>query len=165
MLTSVTVIKRAGHAPTLNTRKDINMKVIFDKQLNTLDEVKRSDFESDEAYLHACTLKELEKSSPEYQRIHSRLARELEARKEKERNEAINAAFEERRKSVKLDAYDLERIDNEAREAARREYASGAISYNGLASATERHAAQLTQAAKDAKAHNAVMNALFRGEI
>ena len=49
---------------------------------SALDLVKRGDYDSDEAYLDACTRAELERSSPEYRAARSRLKVEYQARRE-----------------------------------------------------------------------------------
>ena len=55
---------------------------------SALDLVKRGDYDSDEAYLDACTRAELERSSPEYRAARSRLKAEYRARQEKEQRGA-----------------------------------------------------------------------------
>ena len=55
---------------------------------SALDLVKRGDYDSDEAYLDACTRAELERSSPEYRAARSRLKAEYHARREEQERKA-----------------------------------------------------------------------------
>lgn len=126
-------------------------------QPSALDAVKRSDFDSDEAYLNAATLYEMERSNPEYQATRRRLAAELESRQEQD------AAYKEIRAGVKLDYIEQKEVDREAAELARRDLAAGKIGVSDLGAAIASHAEKLTAQRLDTKAGNMLFNGIIRG--
>ena len=81
---------------------------------SALDLVKRSDYDSDEAYLDACARAELERSSPEYRAARSRLKVEYQARREEQERKAQSENYKAIRSSVSLDSVDKHNIDEEA---------------------------------------------------
>lgn len=132
-------------------------------QPSALDAVKRSDFDSDEAYLNAATLYEMERSNPEYQATRRRLAAELESRQEQEQRKAQDAAYKEIRAAVKLDYIEQREVDREAAELARRDLAAGKIGASDLGAAIASHAEKLTAQRLDTKAGNQLFNGIIRG--
>ena len=130
-----------------------------------LDLVARGDFDSDEAYLDACTRVELERSSPEYRTARSRLKAEYRARQEAEQRKAQNENFKTIRASVSLDSVDQHNIDEEAASLARRDLAANRIAASELGATIERYAQELSEKKKDSKASNALFNAMLRGEL
>lgn len=132
---------------------------------SALDLVARSDFDSDEAYLDACTRTELERSSPEYRTVRSRLKAEYRARQEAEQRKAQAEHYKAIRSSVSLDSVDKHNIDEEAADLARRDLAANRIAASDLGRVIETYAAELAEKAKDSKASNALFNAMLRGQM
>lgn len=132
---------------------------------SALDLVKRSDYDSDEAYLDAAAKAELERSSPEYRSARSRLKAEYRARQEKEQRAAQNEAYKSIRAEISLDDLDHRTIDEQAADLARRDLAAGRIAASGLGEAIEKYAQELSEKKKDSKASNALFNAMLRGQL
>ena len=132
---------------------------------SALDLVKRSDYDSDEAYLDACTRAEMERSSPEYRAARSRLKAEYRARQEAEQRKAQAENYKAIRSSVSLDSVDQHSIDEEAADLARRDLAANRIAASELGKAIERYAQELSEKKKDSKASNALFNAMLRGQM
>lgn len=131
---------------------------------SALDLVKRGDYDSDEAYLDACTRAELERSSPEYRAARSRLKAEYHARREEQERKAQSENYKAIRSSVSLDSVDKHNIDEEAA-LARRDLSANRIAASDLGATIEKYAAELTEKAKDSKASNALFNAMLRGQL
>ena len=132
---------------------------------SALDLVKRGDYDSDEAYLDACTRAEMERSSPEYRAARSRLKAEYRARQEAEQRKAQAENYKAIRSSVSLDSVDQHSIDEEAADLARRDLAANRIAASELGKAIERYAQELSEKKKDSKASNALFNAMLRGQM
>lgn len=132
---------------------------------SALDLVKRSDYDSDEAYLDAAAKAELERSSPEYRAARSRLKAEYRARQEKEQRAAQNEAYKSIRAEVSLDALDRRTIDEQAADLARRDLAANRIAASELGRTVERYAQKLGEKRKDEKASGALFNAMLRGQM
>ena len=132
---------------------------------SALDLVKRSDYDSDEAYLDAAAKAELERSSPEYRAARSRLKAEYRARQEKEQRTAQNEAYKSIRAEVLLDALDRRKIDEQAADLARRDLAANRIAASELGRTVERYAQKLGEKRKDEKASGALFNAMLRGQM
>ena len=101
----------------IETRESVEAKAkaAFGFDLSSaLDLVKRGDYDSDEAYLDACTRAELERSSPEYRAARSRLKVEYQARREEQERKAQSENYKAIRSSVSLDSVDKHNIDEEA---------------------------------------------------
>jgi len=93
----------------IETRESVEAKAkaAFGFDLSSaLDLVKRGDYDSDEAYLDACTRAELERSSPEYRAARSRLKVEYQARREEQERKAQSENYKAIRSSVSLDSVD-----------------------------------------------------------
>ena len=108
----------------IETRESVEAKAkaAFGFDLSSaLDLVKRGDYDSDEAYLDACTRAELERSSPEYRAARSRLKVEYQARREEQERKAQSENYKAIRSSVSLDSVDKHNIDEEAAALARRD--------------------------------------------
>ena len=141
-------------------------KVAFGFDLSSaLDLVKRSDYDTDEQYLDACTRAELERSSPEYRAARSRLKAEYRARQEAEQRKTQTENYKAIRSSVSLDSVDQHNIDTEAVNLARRDLAANRIPASELGATIERYAQELSEKKKDSKASNALFNAMIRGEL
>ena len=145
----------------IETRESVEAKAkaAFGFDLSSaLDLVKRGDYDSDEAYLDACTRAELERSSPEYRAARSRLKVEQARKAQSENYKAI-------RSSVSLDSVDKHNIDEEAAALARRDLSANRIAASDLGATIEKYAAELTEKAKDSKASSALFNAMLRGQL
>ena len=152
----------------IETRESVEAKAkaAFGFDLSSaLDLVKRGDYDSDEAYLDACTRAELERSSPEYRAARSRLKAEYRARQETEQRKAQDGAYKTIRANVSLDNLDRRNIDEQAADLARRDLAANRIAASELGKAIEKYAQKLSEKAKDHKASNALFNAMLRGEM
>ena len=132
---------------------------------SALDLVKRGDYDSDEAYLDACTRAEMERSSPEYRAARSRLKAEYRARQEAKQRKAQAENYKAIRSSVSLDSVDQHSIDEEAADLARRDLAANRIAASELGKTIERYAQELSEKKKDSKASNALFNAMLRGQM
>lgn len=132
---------------------------------SALDLVKRGDYDSDEAYLDACTRAEMERSSPEYRAARSRLKVEYRARQEKEQRAAQGEAYRSIRAAVALDDLDRRNIDEQAASLARRDLAAGRITASGLGDAIANYAEKLVEQRKDEKASGQLFNKLLRGQM
>lgn len=147
-----------------NVREKAKAAFGFDMS-SALDLVKRSDYDSDEAYLDAAAKAELERSSPEYRAARSRLKAEYRARQEKEQRAAQNEAYKSIRAGVSLDALDRRTIDEQAADLARRDLAANRIAASELGRTVERYAQELGEKRKDEKASGALFNAMLRGRM
>ena len=147
-----------------NVREKAKAAFGFDMS-SALDLVKRSDYDSDEAYLDAAAKAELERSSPEYRAARSRLKAEYRARQEKEQRTAQNEAYTSIRAEVLLDALDRRKIDEQAADLARRDLAANRIAASELGRTVERYAQKLGEKRKDEKASGALFNAMLRGQM
>lgn len=132
---------------------------------SALDILKRGDYDSDEAYLDACTRAELERSSPEYRSTRNRLKAEYRARQEAEQRQAQGEAYKAIRAGITLDDLDRRNIDEEAADLARRDLAANRIPASELGATIERYAQELSEKKKDSKASNALFNSMLRGKI
>ena len=132
---------------------------------SALDLVKRSDYDSDEAYLDACTRAELERSSPEYRAARSRLKAEYRARQEAEQRQAQDEAYKAIRAGITLDDLDRRNVDERAADLARRDLAANRIAASALGATIEKYAQELSEKRKDEKASNSMFNAMLRGEL
>ena len=103
----------------IETRESVaKAKAAFGFDLSSaLDLVKRGDYDSDEAYLDACTRAELERSSPEYSAARSRLKVEYQARREEQERKAQSENYKAIRSSVSLDSVDKHNIDEKAKDS------------------------------------------------
>lgn len=147
-----------------NVREKAKAAFGFDMS-SALDLVKRSDYDSDEAYLDAAAKAELERSSPEYRAARSRLKAEYRARQEKEQRTAQNEAYKSIRAEVLLDALDRRKIDEQAADLARRDLAANRIAASELGRTVERYAQKLGEKRKDEKASGALFNAMLCGQM
>lgn len=147
-----------------NVREKAKAAFGFDMS-SALDLVKRSDYDSDEAYLDAAAKAELERSSPEYRAARSRLKAEYRARQEKEQRTAQNEAYKSICAEVLLDALDRRKIDEQAADLARRDLAANRIAASELGRTVERYAQKLGEKRKDEKASGALFNAMLRGQM
>ena len=132
---------------------------------SVLDLCRRDDYDSDEAYLDACTRAEMERSSPEYRAARGRLKAEYRARQEKEQRAAQGEAYRSIRAAVALDDLERRNIDEEAASLARRDLAANRIAASELGNTIERYAQELSEKKKDSKASNALFNAMLRGQM
>ena len=152
----------------IETRESVREKATaalgFDLS-SALDLVKRGDYDSDEAYLDACTRAELARSSPEYRAARSRLKVEYQARREEQERKAQSENYKAIRSSVSLDSVDKHNIDEEAAALARRDLSANRIAASDLGATIEKYAAELTEKAKDSKASSALFNAMLRGQL
>ena len=152
----------------IETRESVEAKAkaAFGFDLSSaLDLVKRGDYDSDEAYLDACTRAELERRSPEYRAARSRLKVEYQARREEQERKAQSENYKAIRSSVSLDSVDKHNIDEEAAALARRDLSANRIAASDLGATIEKYAAELTEKAKDSKASSALFNAMLRGQL
>lgn len=152
----------------IETRESVEAKAkaAFGFDLSSaLDLVKRSDYDTDEQYLDACTRAELERSSPEYRAARSRLKAEYHVRQEEQERKAQAENYKAIRSSVSLDSVDKHNIDEKAVTLARRDLSANRIAASDLGATIEKYAAELTEKAKDSKASNALFNAMIRGEL
>ncbi len=132
---------------------------------SALDLVKRSDYDSDEAYLDACTRAEVERSSPEYRAARSRLKAEFNARRDAEQRQAQGEAYKTIRAAITLDSIDQRNIDEKAADLARRDLAANRIAASALGATIEKYAQTLSEKRKDEKASNSLFNAMLRGQM
>lgn len=141
-------------------------KAAFGLDLSSaLDLVKRSDYDSDEAYLDACARAEMERDSPEYRAVRKRLKAEYRQRTEKQERKAQEEAHRSIRAGVSLDSLDQRNIDQEAADFARRDLAANRIAASELGATIERYAKELSEKKKDSKASNVLFNAMLRGQM
>lgn len=132
---------------------------------SALDLAERGDYDSDEAYLDACTRAELERSSPEYRAARSRIKAEYRARQEEQERKAQAENYKSIRANMTLDSVDKHGIDEEAADLARRDLAAGRIAASELGKAIEKYAQELSEKKKDSKASSALFNAMLRGQL
>ena len=132
---------------------------------SALDLVKRGDYDSDEAYLDACTRAEMERSSPEYRAARSRLKAEYRQRTEERERKAQAENYKAIRANIGLDSVDKHNIDEEAAALARRDLAAGRITASGLGDAIANYAEKLGEQRKDEKASGQLFNKLLRGQM
>ena len=132
-------------------------------QPHVFDTLRRVDFANDDAYLDAAVTAEMQRSSPEYQAIRRRLARELDERREKDTRAAQNETYKAIRGTIKLDDIDVKNIDNEAADLARRDLAAGRIRASDLGAQIEKYAGELTEKRKDSRAAAKMFNDMIRG--
>ena len=132
---------------------------------SALDLVKRSDYDSDEAYLDACARAEMERNSPEYRAVRKRLKAEYRQRTEEQERKAQGEAYRSIRAGVSLDSLDQRNIDQEAADLARRDLAANRIAASELGATIERYAKELSEKKKDSKASNVLFNAMLRGQM
>lgn len=132
---------------------------------SALDLVKRSDYDSDEAYLDACTRAELERSSPEYRAARSRLKAEYRQRTEEQERKAQAENYKTIRAGIALDDLDRRNIDEEAATLARRDLAANRIAASALGATIEKYAQTLSEKRRDEKASNSLFNAMLRGQM
>ena len=152
----------------IETRESVEAKAkaAFGFDLSSaLDLVKRGDYDSDEAYLDACTRAELERSSPEYRAARSRLKVEYRARQEAEQRQAQDEAYKAIRAGITLDDLDRRNVDERAADLARRDLAANRIAASALGATIEKYAQELSEKRKDEKASNSMFNAMLRGEL
>lgn len=131
---------------------------------SALDLVKRSDYDSDEAYLDACTRAEMERSS-EYISARRRLKSEYRQRTEEQERKAQDEAYKTIRAAVTLDSIDQRNIDEKAADLARQDLAAGRIAASGLGDAIAKYAEKLGEERKTEKASAQMFNALMRGQL
>ena len=132
---------------------------------SALDLVKRSDYDSDEAYLDAAAKAELERSSPEYRAARSRLKAEYRARQEDEQRAAQKETYKTLRAEAVLDDLDRRTIDEQAVSLARRDLVANRIGASELGKTIERYAKELGEKRKSEKAASAMFNAVLRGQL
>ena len=132
---------------------------------SALDLVKRGDYDSDEAYLDACTHAELERSSPEYRNARNRLKAELRARQEEQERKAQAENYKAIRANIGLDSVDKHNIDERAADLARRDLAANRIAASALGVAIEKYAQELSEKRKDEKAAAQMFNSILRGQL
>lgn len=132
---------------------------------SVLDSMKRENFNSDEEFLDAATKAELERQSPEYREIRSRLERELNQRREREAKKAEAERYAAIRSTAKLNELDQKNIDARAQELAKRDLAANRINVSGLAAAIMQHAEKLTEECLNEKAASQMMNENIRQSL
>ena len=132
---------------------------------SVFDIVKRGDYDSDEAYLDACTRAELERSSPEYRAARKRLEAEYNERLATRQREIEAAAYKTMRQNVILDSVDKSNIAAEAAERANRDLYANRISKADLADTISRYEREASEKVRDSKASNALFNAMLRGQL
>lgn len=132
---------------------------------SALDLCRRDDYDSDEAYLDACTRAELERSSPEYRAARSRLKAEYRQRTEERERKAQAENYKTIRAGISLDDLDRRNIDEQAASLARRDLAAGRITASGLGDAIANYAEKLGEQRKDEKASGQLFNKLLRGQM
>ena len=157
-----------GMNANIETAKSVKekAKAAFGFDLSSaLDLVKRSDYDSDEAYLDACARAEMERNSPEYRAVRKRLKAEYRQRTEEQERKAQGEAYRSIRAGVSLDSLDRRNIDQEAADLARRDLAANRIAASELGATIERYAEELSEKKKDSKASNALFNAMLRGQM
>ena len=130
---------------------------------SALDLVKRSDYDSDEAYLDACTRAELERDS-KYRAARSRLKAEYRARQEAEQRKAQSENCRMIRAGVSLDNVDQHNIDAEAADLARRDLAANRAAASALGATIKKYAQELSKKRKDEKASAELFNKMLRGQ-
>ena len=132
---------------------------------SVFDLLERSDYDSDEAYLDACTRAEMERSSPEYRAARSRLKAEYRQRTEEQERKAQDEAYKTIRAAVTLDSIDQRNIDEKAADLARRDLAAGRIAASGLGDAIAKYAEKLGEERKTEKASAQMFNSMIRGQL
>lgn len=133
-------------------------------QASVFDQLKRSDYDSDDAYLDALTKLEMERRSPEYREIRRQLTGAYQAYNEEKIREQQHDDFMKYRAAAQLDFLDRKEIDAEARRLAEADLAAGKIGRDGLGAAIAEYGKTLEGKKLDTKAANAQMNAMFRGQ-
>ncbi len=130
---------------------------------SALDILKRGDYDSDEAYLDACTRAELERGSAEFRSVRSRLKAEYRARQEEQERKAQAENYKAIRANIGLDSVDKRNIDERAADLARRDLAAGRIAASRLGDAIAKYAEKLGEERKTEKASAQLFNSLIRG--
>ena len=132
---------------------------------SVFDLLERSDYDSDEAYLDACTRAEMERSSPEYRAARSRLKAEYRQRTEEQERKKQDLAYKNILAAVILDSIDQRNIDEKAADLARRDLAAGRIAASGLGDAIAKYAEKLGEERKTEKASAQMFNSMIRGQL
>ena len=151
----------------IETRADTQAKIAAKlglDQPSVWDAVDRSKFPDDESYLDAVVSEQMKRSDPKYMEARRKLSMEYAQRREKAQLEENEKAYKEIRSAVKLDSVDLQEIDAQAANLAKRDLAAGRIGASGLGAAIENYARELTEKRKDSKASNQLFNAMLRGQ-
>ena len=129
----------------------------------TLQQLDRKQFSSDEEYLLAAARLEMERKTPEFQAAYSAVSREFKKQHEKERKERESAEYEQLMKTVKLSEYEQKRAMERASEAASSDLAAQRIFARDIAKKTEEYLAQFEAEERKGKVTNMMMdNALRR---
>ena len=131
---------------------------------SAFDLVDRSKYPDDESYFDAVIEADKKRNDPEYQAALRRLKAQYREKLEREQQEAQEKAYKEIRSTVQLDNMDIQEIDAQAAEMAKRDLAAGRISASGLGTAIAQYAKELTEKRKDTKASNQLFNSMLRGQ-
>lgn len=132
---------------------------------SVLDIISARDYPTTEGYLHALTMLEMQRKTPEYQAARRSVLSEIGRREEEKARAEQQAKFEELRRNVQLDAIEKKNIHNDAAKAAAADYAAGKISAGDIDKRTAEIEKKLTASAKDKKATSASFNAILRGQL
>ena len=129
------------------------------------DVVKRENFNSDAEYIVALTQMKMVMATPEYQKAARQSAREAQQQKEAELKKKQDKLYQKLRKEAVLNSFEEGQVEREARRLADNDIAEKKISVSEYGETVRVYTEKLTGKAKDEKAQNGVMNAIFRGEI
>lgn len=129
----------------------------------------RSDFKTDEEYLHAVTELSLRNHSPEYRETYRRIRREYLAQQEAAQAAAAEQKHQEEIKTAirncVLSPDEQKVVDDEARRRAQADLAAGKISFQQMGASVEKYAEKLTAEAKEMTVHNADINRQIRAAM
>lgn len=133
-------------------------------QPNPEDVIHREDYGSDAEYAVALARLTQTMNTPEYRAAARKVGVTAQNRTEEDTRKQQREEFKQIRKTVELDAAELEQIDREALQLARQQLANGRIGASLLGETVETIAKQLMEKRKDQKAGNIQLNAAFRRE-
>ena len=131
-------------------------------QPNPEDIVHREDFPDDTQYMLALARTAQLMNSPEYRAAARKAGVVAHQQNEEAERKRQREKFMKIRKEITLDELDKQNVDAEAQRLAKMELAQGKIMASEYGDAILRHAAKLTEKAKDRKAENMMFNAMLR---
>lgn len=146
------------------TKQRVSASIGFD-QPKAEDVIKRESFNSDAEYIVALTQMKMVMATPEYQSAARKTAIEAQQRREAEIKAKQEKLYQKLRKEAVLNSFEEGQVEREARRLADDDVTERKIRVSEYGETVRRYTEELTGKAKDQKAQNGVVNAIFRGEI
>ena len=125
--------------------------------------IKRADYKTDGEYLMALADFEAKMQTPEFRQAMAKVTQREREKADARAREEQRKQYAEIRKGLKLDSYERETVDKQARAQAEAEYRAGRITSAEVGTKACQYAAALEKAALDRKANNMQTNDFIRG--